>query len=120
MKKMGKTKMMRQCVSIALVISFIALSSSGLLMIILNSFSFQLQMHPVHKVFGIIMILAGCLHVYLNFKPIKNYLQNRGTLIFCAVLLVFLIFLIVVGLNKPMDPEKVEQVQQIMSQMETK
>lgn len=109
--------MLRQCVSITLVLSLIALSSSGLLMIILNSFSFQLQMHPVHKVFGIIMALAGCFHVYLNFKPIKNYLTNKKVIVFAAILSVFLVFLIVIGLTKPLDSEKVEQIQQIMSQM---
>lgn len=109
--------MLRQCVSITLVLSLIALGSSGLLMIFLNSFSFQLQMHPVHKVFGIIMVLAGCVHVYLNFKPTKNYLKNTKVLVFGGILSVFLIFLVVVGLNKPMDPELVEQVQRLMSQM---
>lgn len=89
-------------------------------MIILNSFSFQLQMHPVHKVFGIIMILAGCFHVYLNFNPIKSYLKNTKMIILGVILSVFLIFLFVVGLNKPMDPQKILQIQQLMSQMETK
>jgi len=109
--------MFRKCVSITLVLSFIALGSSGLLMLILNSFSFQLQMHPVHKVFGVIMVLAGCFHVYLNFKPIKNYLKNKQVLVPGAILSVFLIFLFVVGLNKPLDTERIEQIQQIMSQM---
>lgn len=86
-------------------------------MIMLNSFSFQLQMHPVHKIFGVIMVLAGCLHVYLNFKPIKNYLNNKTILVFGAILSVFLIVLVGVGLNKPLDPEKVKQIQEIMSQM---
>ena len=110
--------MFRKCVSITLVLSLIALGSSGLLMIILNSFSFQLQMHPIHKVFGVIMALSGCFHLYLNFKPIKIYLKNRGVLIFGVILSVFLIFLVVVGLNKPVDPEKIKQIQQLMSQME--
>lgn len=109
--------MLRQCVSIALVFSLIALSTSGVLMIILNSFTFQMQMHPVHKIFGIIMVIAGCLHVYLNFKPIKNYLGNMKILAFSTVLSVALISLFIVGLNKPMDLEKVEQIQQIMSEM---
>lgn len=112
--------MFRQCVSITLLISLIALGVSGLLMIILNSFSFQLQMHPVHKVFGIIMTLAGCLHLYLNFKPIQTYLKTRGVLIFGVALLMILTFLFVIGLNKPLDPTSVEKVEKIMFQMETK
>lgn len=112
--------MLRKCVSITMVFSLIALSSSGLLMIILNSFSFQLQMHPVHKIFGVIMILAGSIHLYLNFKPIKVYLKNRKVLILASILSILLILLFAVGLSKPIDQEKVKQVQQLMFQMETK
>ena len=111
--------MVRQCVSITLVLSLIALGFSGVLMIILNSFSFQLQMHPIHKIFGIIMVLAGCFHVYLNFKPIKNYLKNTKVIVFGGIMSALLILLLVAGLNKPMDPELVEQVEQLMSQMES-
>lgn len=111
--------MLRQCASITLVFSLIALGSSGILMIFLNSFSFQLQMHPVHKIFGIIMVLAGCLHAYMNFKPIKNYLKSKKVVVLGATLSVVLIFLFVVGMNKPLDTEKIEQIQDIMSQMES-
>jgi drug/metabolite transporter (DMT)-like permease len=103
-----------------MVLSLIALGFSGMLMIVLNSFSFQLQMHPVHKIFGIIMVIAGSLHLYLNVKPIKIYLQNRWVMLFAATMSALLLVLIIAGLNKPMDPELVEQVQQIMSQMEAK
>ena len=112
--------MLRQCVSITLVLSLIALGSSGILMIILNSFSFQLQMHPVHKVFGIIMVLAGFFHVYLNFKPIRNYLNNKKVFVLGVTLSIFLISLFVIGLNKPMDPTSVEKIEQLMLQMESK
>ena len=111
--------MLRQCASITLVFSLIALGTSGLLMIFLNSYSFQLQMHPIHKIFGIIMVLAGCLHAYLNFKPIKNYLKNQKVVVLGATLSVGLIFLFVVGMNKPLDTEKIQQIQHIMSQMES-
>lgn len=112
--------MLRQSVSITLAISFVALGVSGLMMLILNSFAFQLQMHPVHKVFGIIMVISGCLHVYLNFTPIKNYLNNKKTLVLGVTLSFFLTFLFVIGLNKPMDQPSVEKIEQLMSQMESK
>lgn len=112
--------MLRQFASITLVVSFIALGISGLLMIILNSFTFQMQMHPVHKVFGIIMVLAGCLHVYMNFPAMKNYLKNKRTLVLGVAMSCLLTFLFVVGINKPMDQSTIEKVEQLMSQMETK
>ena len=111
--------MVKQCASITLVISLVALGASGLLMIFLNSFSFQLQMHPVHKIFGIIMVVAGCFHLFLNFKAIKSYLKKRGVLVYGAIMSVLLILLLVAGLNKPIDPEVIDQVQQLMSQMES-
>ncbi len=111
--------MLRQCISITLVLSLIALGVSGLLMIILNSFSFQLQMHPVHKIFGIIMVIAGSLHLYLNLKPIKNYLKNSRVLVFGVIMSALLMVLLIAGVNKPLDPELIEQVQQLMSQMES-
>lgn len=111
--------MLRQCVSITLVLSLTALGVSGILMIILNSFTFQLQMHPVHKIFGIIMVVAGALHVYLNFTPIKNYLRNKGVLVFGMIMSVLLVVLLIAGLNKQIDPELVEHIQLLMSQMES-
>lgn len=112
--------MLRQLTSITLAVSFIALGFSGLMMIILNSFAFQLQMHPVHKVFGIIMVLAGSLHVFLNIIPIKNYLKNKKTLVLGVAMSCLLTFLFVVGINNPIDQSTIEKVEQLMSQMETK
>lgn len=112
--------MLRQFTSITLVISFFALGVSGVMMIILNSFAFQLQMHPVHKVFGIMMVLAGSLHVSLNITAIKNYLKNKRTLVLGVAMSCLLIFLFVVGVTKPMNQSTVEKVEQLMSQMEIK
>ncbi|WP_439951343.1 hypothetical protein [Sulfurospirillum diekertiae] len=46
-------------------------------MIILNSFEFQFQMHPVHKIFGVLMVLSGSLHLYLNFGSVKKILEYK-------------------------------------------
>lgn len=112
--------MLRQYVSITLIFSLIAVGVSGLLMIVLNSFSFQLQMHPVHKVFGIMMVLSGSLHIGLNANPVRSYLKNKNVLVYGAILSVFLILLFVVGLNKPMDQANIELIEQTMSLMESK
>ncbi|BHH86158.1 hypothetical protein LA52FAK_44470 [Desulforhopalus sp. 52FAK] len=65
------------------------------------------------------MVVAGALHAYLNFKPIKNYLKNRGVLVFAMIMSLLLLILLVAGLNKQIDPDLVEQVQLLMSQMES-
>lgn len=112
--------MFRQCVSITLVISLVALGVSGVLMIFLNSLSFQLQMHPVHKIFGIIMVVAGCFHLFLNFKPIKRYLTSGKILGFGAIMSLLLVLLCVAGANKPLNQDVINQVEQLMLQIEPK
>lgn len=111
--------MLRQLTSITLLVSLIALASSGLLMIILGSFEFQLQMHPIHKVFGVIMCVAGGLHTYLNFKPIKAYLKEKKLLIAGVLLSIFMILLVVVGMNKPLDQDIIKSIEHSMSQLES-
>ena len=112
--------MFRQYISITLVLSLIGVGFSGILMLILSSFSFQMQMHPVHKIFGIIMVIAGGFHMVLNLKSLKKYLSNKKVLILGITMFVFLIFLTIVGLNKQMDAEIVDQIQLLMSQMGAK
>ena len=78
--------MFRQFISIILLVSLVALSSSGILMIVLGSFEFQLQMHPVHKIFGILLTLSGAFHLYYNFSAIKKYLSKRKMMLFAMVM----------------------------------
>lgn len=96
-----------------------ALSSSGILMIVLGSFEFQLQMHPVHKIFGILLTLSGAFHVYYNFGPIKKYLGKKKPMLFALVLTFVMVTLYAVGMAKPIDKQKVEQIEKIMQTMES-
>ncbi len=111
--------MFRQFISLTLLVSLMALSSSGILMIILGSFEFQLQMHPVHKIFGILLTLSGAFHVYYNFGAIKKYLAKKKMMLFALVLTFIMVTLYAVGMSKPIDSKKVEQIEKIMQTMET-
>ena len=51
-------------------------------MIALNSFAFQLHMHPVHKLFGVLLTISGAIHLYFNFGAIKTYLGTKKVAIF--------------------------------------
>lgn len=68
--------MFRRFVALALFVSFIAMSTSGLMMFVIERPSFTIQMHPVHKLFGVIMILSVLGHLSFNFKSIVSYLKN--------------------------------------------
>ena len=111
--------MFRKSVSITLLVSLMALASSGILMIVLNSLQFQLQMHPVHKIFGILMTVSGCFHIYFNFKPIKKYLSIRKVLAVGIGLLLIMTLLYFVGFYKPLDNEKIQEIELLMSQLES-
>ncbi len=110
--------MFRQFISITLLVSLVALSSSGILMILLNSFEFQLQMHPVHKIFGILLTLSGAFHIYYNFGAIKKYLSKRKMMLFAMLLTFILVSLYAIGMSKPIDKEKIQQVETILKTME--
>lgn len=110
--------MFRQFISITLLVSLAALSSSGILMIVLGSFEFQLQMHPVHKVFGILLTLSGAFHVYYNFGAIKKYLGKKKIMLFAVSMTFVMVALYGIGMAKPIDAEKVEQIEKIMRTME--
>tara|TARA_R110001583_G_scaffold14689_2_gene61352 strand:+ start:512 stop:850 length:339 start_codon:yes stop_codon:yes gene_type:complete len=112
--------MFRKTISITLLVSLMALASSGIMMILLNSLEFQLQMHPVHKIFGVLMTISGAFHIYFNFKPIKKYLSMRKVLVVGIGMLLMMSLLYVVGFNKTMDKDKIQEIELLMSQLENK
>ena len=105
---------MKRYISIITGVSFIALATSGMMMIFIGGFELMLRMHLVHNLFGIVMSIAGIFHIYYNFKPIKNYLKNRWIVVFTAFLLVVLIFLYGVGLNEDINLEMINQIEAIL------
>jgi hypothetical protein len=111
--------MLKKYASITLLISLIAVGSSGLLMIFSHSPVFQLRMHPVHEVFGIIMCISGVFHVCFNFRPIMSYLGKRHIRIAGIWLTVLLISLYALGLSGHMDHESREGIEGAMSHTRT-
>jgi hypothetical protein len=116
MKK--ERKMVRKIASVTLLVSLIALVSSGMMMIFIGSFEFNLRMHPVHKIFGILMTVSGILHVYFNFKSIKKYLGAKKILVFGIVLTLFMTLLYFAGLKKPLDQNVIQEIESNMMMLE--
>ena len=105
---------MKRYISIITGVSFIALATSGMMMIFIGGFELMLRMHLVHNFFGIVLSIAGIFHIYYNFKPIKKYLKNRRIVIFTAFLSVVLIFLYGIGLYVDIDLEMINQIEAIL------
>ncbi len=97
--------MYRKIVAITMLVSFVAMSTSGLMMMVVNQASFTLQMHPVHKLFGVLMIIAAINHIILNAKAIQNHIKTKTVSIIGAVLIALLVMLYGVSLNRvvPVD-----------------
>jgi hypothetical protein len=96
--------MFRKFVAVALFVSFIAMSTSGLMMFFIEKPSFTIQMHPVHKLFGLIMILSVIGHLSFNMTSIVSYVKNRTVAVFSGVMVTLLVLLYGVALNNEVSP----------------
>lgn len=107
--------MLRKIVSTTLLVSLLAIVSSGLLMMLLGSYEFNLRMHPVHKIFGMLLSVSGIIHVYLNFKSIKKYLTSRRIMAFAIIMFMIMVLLYIVGFLKPIDETFIREMESILS-----
>ena len=91
--------MFRKIIGVTLLISFIAMATSGLMMFVIEKPSFTLQMHPVHKLFGLIMIFAVMAHMSFNYKVLLSYLKERSVMLYGTAAVVVLVVMYGVALN---------------------
>lgn len=111
--------MFRKLISAALFVSFLAMATSGLMMFFIEKPSFTIQMHPVHKLFGLIMVVAVIGHLFLNYKMLLNYLKTSSVSIFFGVLVVLLVALYGVAFNNEIPKELAEPLDAIAAQFES-
>lgn len=98
--------MLRKIFAVSLFVSFMAMATSGMMMLAIEKPSFTIQMHPVHKLFGILMIVSVFGHLSFNYRTLFNHLKTRAVSLFAAVLVVILVLLYGVSLNNPV-PESI-------------
>lgn len=102
--------MLRKLAAIALAVSFVAMVTSGLMMFFIEKPSFTIQMHPVHKLFGLLMVVAAIVHLSLNFQGLKNHLRNRRAAAFGIVLVIALVVLYGVTINNRLPADLAQQM----------
>ncbi len=110
--------MLRKIASISLAVSFLAIATSGLMMFFIEKPSFTIQMHPVHKLFGLLMIVSGILHIYLNYRSLLNHLKTKSVSIFGGVLVVFLVFLYGVAINNSVPEDLAKRMDSAAAEAE--
>jgi hypothetical protein len=101
---------LRRIAVVSLAVSLVAMATSGLMMSFIERPSFTIQMHPVHKFFGPVLIVAAITHLTLNFRGLTNHLKARVSVIFGAALVVLLVVLYGVALNNRVPVELAEQM----------
>ena len=69
--------MFRKLVAVTLFVSFIAMATSGLMMFFIEKPSFTIQMHPVHKLFGLLLVFAVIDGLVKSLHP-HNGLKTNG------------------------------------------
>lgn len=102
--------MFRRIVAMALLVSFIAMATSGAMMFVIEKPSFTIQMHPVHKLFGILMVAAALAHLTLNFRSIKAHLTLRSGQVAVSLLTLLLVLLYAAAANNRVPPELAERM----------
>lgn len=101
---------MRKIAAVTLAVSFVAMATSGIMMIVVEKPSFTIQMHPVHKVFGVLMIAAAIAHLSLNFRSLLAHLRTRSVAVYGSVLVAALVILYGVAINRTIPSELAEQM----------
>ena len=97
--------MFRKIVAVSLFVSFIAMATSGLMMFVIEKPSFTIQMHPVHKLFGLILIVSVIGHLSFNLPTLLTYLKTRSVALFGGVMVCALVLLYGVVGNNEIPPE---------------
>lgn len=62
-------------------------------------------MHPVHKLFGLVMIFAVIAHLGFNFRVLASALKKKAVAIYSGLLIVVLILLYSVAINNTVPEE---------------
>jgi hypothetical protein len=106
---------LRRVSSVTLAVAFVAMATSGLLMLVVDRLGFQLRMHPVHNAFGVIMVVAGLLHAGFNWKALTAHVRPRWAMTLGALLAGVMVLLLLGGLTRPIDGEVIRKVDDILS-----
>ena len=110
--------MFRRIVAMAMLVSFVAMATSGAMMFVVERPSFTIQMHPVHKLFGVLLIVAAVCHVYLNARSLGNHLRERSGLVVAAVLSVALMLLYGIAVNNTIPADLAQQMDAAAAKVE--
>ncbi len=110
--------MLRKIVAAVLLVSLVAMATSGVLMLAVGRPSFTMQMHPVHKLFGILMMVAAVTHIVLNRRALLACLRVRQVALVFGAGAALLVLLYGVAANNSLPDEAAAAMDRAVGQVE--
>ena len=111
--------MIRKIFAVSLFVSFVAMATSGMMMFVVERPSFTIQMHPVHKLFGLVMIASVLGHLCFNYRSLFTYLKTKSVSIFGGVLVCALVLLYGAAINHKVPSNIAEPMDNLAKQAES-
>lgn len=108
----------RAITAIVLFVSFIAMSTSGLLMLVIDRPSFSIRMHPVHKLFGMLLILGVLGHLSLNYRALLAHARQRAAAWVGTALALILVLVYAVAALMKIDAEQAAIIDKAAQRLE--
>ena len=102
--------MIRKLAAVSLFVSFLAMASSGMMMFVIEKPSFTIQMHPVNKLFGLLMIVSVIAHLTFNLRGLLNHIKARAVAWVGGVLVVVMVLLYGVVINNQLPADLAQQM----------
>ena len=111
--------MFRKIVAVSLFVSFIAMATSGLMMFVVEKPSFTIQMHPVHKLFGLMLSVSVIGHLSFNLRSLLMYLKAKSVAIFGGVMVCVLVLLYGVAIDNKVPGEIATALDRLAAEAES-
>nr|WP_285229180.1 DUF4405 domain-containing protein [Marinobacter sp. C7] len=103
-----------------MAVSFLAVATSGMMMFVIEEPSFTIQMHPVHKLFGLLMVVAAVIHISFNYLALINHLKSKSISIYGGALVVCLVLLYGAAINNKVPADLAKQMDSAAAELDSR
>ncbi len=110
--------MIRRLTTPVLLVAFLGMASSGLMMLIVDQPSFTLRMHPVHKLFGIVLVAAVGVHLYTQAATLRRHLKAPAARSVAGLVLTLLVICYALAWMNPVASEQARQLDDMARRIE--
>jgi len=110
--------MMRRLTTSVLLVAFVGMASSGLMMMVVDQPSFTLRLHPVHKVFGIVLVAAVGMHLFTQLPHLMRHLKAPAPRCVAGLVLLLLVTCYALAWMNPVAPEQAQQLDDMARRIE--